>query len=305
MQFAILLFVSLLLASVEGAPINTSRHDSRALIPAEYHTALYISAVVLVLSGFFLGFICIILCRHLIKSKFWIQITSRYSTDDDDIKSGANPSGEKEEKTPLIDDGAPHGPMDDQRDVLTTTDISMSGPHYVAINMDPYEDVIVSSDKEQEDKMTNLNDGGPMAETRDVIEKTNISTAGPHYVITDIDHYEDVTIASDKEQEDGITNVIDYAPQGLMDENQDVFEDIDISTPGPFCVIINNVPDEDEIIASNKEREGAINIASDDVPHEPMAEKREVLEKKYIARAKASMTSVCQKLLAFFGQNQM
>ncbi|KAM4048829.1 uncharacterized protein ACNLHF_011361 [Anomaloglossus baeobatrachus] len=196
MRFAILLFVSLLLASVDGAPITTGRHDSRALIPAEFYTMFDISAAVLFLCGFFLGIICTILCGHLTKSKFWIRITRRYSTEADK-KSGAHPSGEKEDETPIINDGAPPGPMDDHRDVPINSDISTCGPHYVTINMDPYEDVIVSSDKEQEDDITNVNDDGLMAKTRDVIEKNNISTLGPHYVITDTDPYEDVTIASD------------------------------------------------------------------------------------------------------------
>ncbi|XP_077155480.1 uncharacterized protein LOC143817898 [Ranitomeya variabilis] len=85
------------------------------------------------------------------------------------------------------------------------TNISTPGLGCVIIDKDLDEDVIISSDKEQEDEITNGNDDaprGPMAENRDVLENINISTPRPDYVIINMDLDEDVVIYSDK-QEDG------------------------------------------------------------------------------------------------------
>ncbi|XP_077155205.1 uncharacterized protein LOC143817601 [Ranitomeya variabilis] len=215
MLFRVLLLLSVLLAPVEGAPINTRPRDPRAVIPADHYSMFNIPAAVCFFSGFLFGVICTIIFGHL-KKNFRREVT-RQDGVDADIKSRAAPSGEPEDETtiihddaphgPIIHDDAPHGPMAEPRDVHKDTNISSPGPHYVLTDIDPYEDMIISSDKEQEDEIPIVIDDaphgpiihddaphGPMAEQRD----TNISTPGPDYVIITIDPYDDEIISFDK-----------------------------------------------------------------------------------------------------------
>ncbi|XP_077148942.1 uncharacterized protein LOC143809835 [Ranitomeya variabilis] len=189
--------------------------------------------------GFIFGVVCTITYGYLKKSKFWRIVTGQDSMDAD-IENRANPTGEHEDEIMTVNQDAPHGPMAEEKVVLKNTNISRPGPHYVITTIDPYEDMIISSDREHEDEIMIVNEAtphGPMAEKRDVLKNTNISTSGPHYGTIIIDQYED-KIISDREHVDEINILNDDAPHGPIAENRDVIKNRNISTSGRHYVSI-------------------------------------------------------------------
>ncbi|XP_077148940.1 uncharacterized protein LOC143809831 [Ranitomeya variabilis] len=255
MLFRFLLIVTVLLTSVEGAPINISEFDSRALTPAKHF-----------LFGFMLGVICTIICGHLKKNISGRNVTGQDSMDAD-IENRANPTGEHEDEIMTVNQDAPHGPMAEERDVLKNTNISRPGPHYGITTIDPYEDMIISSDQDVNDDARH----GLMAKNRDVLKNTNISSLSPHGDIITADLHADMIISSDKD-------VNDDALHGLMAKKRDVLKNSNISTPGPHGDIITNDSSEDMVISSNKEQENEITTVNDGVPYGPMDKNTDVLK---------------------------
>ncbi|XP_073424021.1 uncharacterized protein [Dendrobates tinctorius] len=101
---------------------------------------------------------------------------------------------EQEDDNSNVSDDVPHGPMAEKRDVCTNTDNSSSGPDYVVIDIDPDENMIISTYRENWDEIII----GRNVENKDVLENNKISIFGPGYVIINKHPNEDVTI-SDRE----------------------------------------------------------------------------------------------------------
>ncbi|KAM4041645.1 uncharacterized protein ACNLHF_012627 [Anomaloglossus baeobatrachus] len=188
---------------------------------------------------------------------------------------------EQEDKITNVNDDAPHGLVDEKRDDLKKINISLPVPDHVIIKMDKDDNVNISSDRKQEDEIRIVNDDAhqrPMAENRDVLENTSISTPKPNDVVINRNLYKDVIISSDRKQEDKIRIVNDAAYHRPMAENRDVFVNTSISTPKPNDVVINRNLDKDVIVSSNKKQEDGTRIVNCAAHHRPEAEKRKVFQ---------------------------
>ncbi|KAM4042068.1 uncharacterized protein ACNLHF_012918 [Anomaloglossus baeobatrachus] len=238
-----------------------------------------IPAAILLLFGLIIGVICIIICGRRKNNKSKTDVTSQNSTDTDK-ESTANHNEEQEEKITDVNDDAPpgpvdekrddlkninislpgpgyviikmdkddnHGPVDEKRDDLKNINISLPGPGYVIIKMDKDDNVNISSDRKQEDEIRIVNDAanhGPMAEKRDVLENTSISTPKPNDVVINMNLDKDVIISSDRKQE-GETHIVNCAAHHRPEaEKRNVFQNANICRPGPSHAAINRSPNE-------------------------------------------------------------
>ncbi|XP_077148483.1 uncharacterized protein LOC143809258 [Ranitomeya variabilis] len=130
-------------------------------------------------------------------------------------------------------------------------------------------------DRETSPKPLGKHEDGPMVKKRDVLENANISTPAPDDVVINIETDKDVAISSDTGKHE----------DGPMVKKRDVLENADISTPAPADIVINIETDKDVAISSDRKHEEQTEIVTDVAPHGPMVENRDILNSTMIPDA--------------------
>ncbi|XP_077148985.1 uncharacterized protein LOC143809899 isoform X2 [Ranitomeya variabilis] len=98
-------------------------------------------------------------------------------------------------------------------------------------------------DRETSAKPLGKHEDGPMVNERDVLENANISTPGPVDIIN-IETDKDVAIFSDRKHEEQTKIVTDVAPHGPMVEKREILNSTMIPMPDAGEEVINMGPDE-------------------------------------------------------------
>ncbi|XP_077129666.1 uncharacterized protein LOC143784933 [Ranitomeya variabilis] len=159
MLFRVLLVLNVLFASAEGAPIfiRNPRSQEQIGMKEENITVLQKTSEdtvywIVILAAIFSALAVIIraiatICRCLKKKTPTKDAESQYCADDFN-ESNTKLNGKHEDDIPITIDDSPHGPGNDQGDVLTGNKISVPGPPDVVIDISPDEDEVTSSDRE-------------------------------------------------------------------------------------------------------------------------------------------------------------
>ncbi|XP_073410027.1 uncharacterized protein [Dendrobates tinctorius] len=129
-----------------------------------------------------------------------------------------------EDKTKIVTDDAPHGPMVEKRDNLKSTMIPIPDAGDKVINMGPDEDVVTTSNKKHENILIIGNGEAarrPMAEESDNLQNTEINKQWVREKIANFEANQNVIIDSDRKHEKlNIGNY--YAPRGPIAEKSDI-----------------------------------------------------------------------------------
>ncbi|XP_077132147.1 uncharacterized protein LOC143787368 [Ranitomeya variabilis] len=263
MLFRLLLIISVLLASAEGAPIfiRIPRSQEQIGITEENVTVpprtsedtvykIVIPAVVFFIAAVIIGAIAIICCC-LEKKKPTKDVEGQNCTDDF-TESNTNLNGKHEDDITVTTDESPQVPGNDQRDVLTGNKILVPGPPDVVINISP--DEVTSSDRKHEDNITITYDDslhGPRNEQRDVFTGNKISVPGPPDVVNNISPDEDEVTSSDRDHEVKRTDTNDDVLHRPEAEKGDVFKETKSNMAHPTETIITSSLDGNEVIPSD------------------------------------------------------
>ncbi|XP_077148391.1 uncharacterized protein LOC143809122 isoform X3 [Ranitomeya variabilis] len=123
---------------------------------------------------------------------------------------------------------------------------------------------------------------GPMVEKREILNSTMIPMPDARDAVINMDPDEDAVTAPDRKHENKL-NIGNYeAPHGPLAEKSDHLKNIKIS-PGRVSDLVAKYKAYQNAIAKfHRKHEGKTNIVTDVAPHGPMVEKREILNSTMI-----------------------
>ncbi|KAM4025174.1 uncharacterized protein ACNLHF_025795 [Anomaloglossus baeobatrachus] len=284
MLFKLLLFLILLLAPVTGAPIGNRNQRSipenriqggdNIVLPNNSQDLMVIIAIAAIV------FVLVITAAAISTLIYRLRKNNKSRRDEEGLwhadknreyyvdcyslchfykkrECSGRPKGEHEGKIKLIADEAPHGPKTENGDILEETKISVPGPPDVIIDM-PDEDVVTASDKHQED-MVNIPPPPPPLPSYKTLFGQGTDMIGSEGSMSD-----------DKKG-------CDLQPQHTQELPGYHLEYL--SGDWEWTPVMDGC---DWVTSADGEHEDKIQILTDDAPHGPETDNREILEETKI-----------------------